>query len=78
MKKPMAKQRVENILELPTEMLHQILIFVPKRYSASLVCHRMYEAVCAVEFNKFIFKTDKNTVSFHLRCNDFCLIFFFN
>lgn len=56
----MANQRIENIVELPTEMLHRILSFVPNRFNVSLVCRRMYEVVCAVERNKFVLKTITN------------------
>lgn len=53
----MANEIVDNILELPPEMLHRILLFVPKRHDAALVCRKMYEVVCAVERNKNILKT---------------------
>jgi len=45
-------EKVENILQLPDEILRKILSYVPNRRKAALVCSKMYETVCAVEMNK--------------------------
>jgi len=63
-------EKVENILQLPDEILRKILSYVPKKWEVVLVCSKMYETVCAVEMNKFRMKVIEykaNEVSFNSR-----------
>lgn len=43
----------KHLLELPYEILLQIISFVPKRFELSQVCKKFYELVCAIDKNRY-------------------------
>lgn len=42
--------------ELPTEILLEIISYVPSRWNLSLVCWKFYEIVCEIEREEFCMK----------------------
>lgn len=41
------------ILQLPKELLMEILEYVPRRWNVALVCIQFYEVICMLERNLF-------------------------
>lgn len=71
-------ENTKELLQLPDEILLQILIFVPNRFEVSQVCKKFYEIVCAIEKNRFALSTKtvedevsglslQNNINFHKR-----------
>lgn len=42
--------------ELPTEILLEIISYVPSRWNVSLVCWKFYDIVCEIEREEFCMK----------------------
>lgn len=50
--------KIYNILELPEEVIREILLYVPNRFNVATSCNLFYELVCNIERDLYKLKID--------------------